>query len=349
MAAAMDKEMRRLLRPVALLLLLILVSAQLFHILCRAEQRDVSFLRCLYMVVISISTIGYADLLDTQSSTTLTVFNIIVILASMVTVAYAISNFTAFLVEGRLKKYFLYKKHLKRIKKMHQHYIICGVKDIGIFAAQELHQTKRPFVVIDDSPGALEALRQAIPTLTSLEGDATDDQVLLQAGIQKARALVACLDNDKENLYLVLAAKELNRTLQIAAKFNSPRTRPKLLSAGASCVVSPNMIGGLRIASELLRPRVVGFLDRMLRSRTDAGVRVEEFDVPQDGPLVGKTLLDLYQQTGILVISTCDAQRQDFQYNPSPRQPIAPGSTLIYIASPDQRLTLEQTLQPPQA
>jgi voltage-gated potassium channel len=292
------------------------------------------------MVVISISTIGYEDMLDTKSSTVLTLFNIFVILTSMVTVAYAVSNFTAFLVEGRLKKYFLLKKHLKRIKKMDQHYIICGVKDIGIFAAKELHETKRPFVVIDDSQNAIDALRQDIPSLVYFEGDATDDHVLLQAGIAKARALIACLDNDKENLYLVLAAKEHNPNMVIAAKYNSPKTRQKLLKAGASSLVSPNMIGGMRIASELLRPGVVSFLDRMLRDKTTAGIRLEELDIQEKSALVGRTLIDLYKQTGVLVISTGDAQQEIYHYNPDPALTITPGMTLIYIASPEQRQAL---------
>lgn len=338
-----DKEFRRLLRPVALLLLLIFVFAGIFYVLCRSEGRDVSYLRCLYMVIITISTIGYEDMIGTSASTTLSILNMAVILISMVIVAYTISNFTAFLVEGHLEKYFLRKAYLKRIKKMEQHYIICGVKDIGIFVAKELYETKRPFVVIDESLPAIEALRQEIPSLLHLEGDAADDYILVQAGIHKARGLIACLDNDKENLYLVMAARELNKNLQIAAKFISPKNRQKLLKAGVSCLVSPNMIGGMRIASELLRPQVVGFLDRMLRSKTDAGVRVEEFLVPPASPFIGKSLLELHRQIGILVISTCDSQKQDYQYNPSPSQPITAGTTLIYIASPAERLLLEKT------
>jgi len=340
----MDKELRRLFRPVVLLLLLIFVFATILHLLCHAEGRDVPFLRCLYMVVISVSTIGYEDMIQTTGSTTLSIVNMVMILTSMVLVAYAISNFTAFLVEGHLHKYFLRKSLLKRIQKMEQHYIICGVKDIGIFVAKEFFETKRPFVVIDDSPAAIEALRQEIPSLVHIEGDATDDHLLAQAGIQKARALIACLDNDKENLYLVMAAKELNKNLQIAAKFISPKNRQKLLNAGVSCLVSPNMIGGMRIASELLRPQVVSFLDRMLRSKTESGVRVEELVVPENSPLIGKTLLELHQKTGILAISTYDCQKQDYQYNPSPAQPITTGTTLIYIASPDQRLALEKII-----
>jgi len=341
----MDKELRRLFRPVLLLLLLIFVFAEIFYVLCQTQGRDISYLRCLYMVVITISTIGYEDMIQTTGSRMLSIVNITMILVSMVTVAYAISNFTAFLVEGHLEKYFLRKSHLKRIRKMEQHYIVCGIKDIGIFVAKELFETKRPFVVIEDSPAAIEALSKEIPSLVIIEGDATDDHLLTQAGIARAAGLIACLDSDKENLYLVMAARELNKTLQIAAKFNSPKNRQKLLKSGASCLVSPNMIGGMRIASELFRPQVVGFLDKMLRSKSDAGVRVEELVIPEDSPLIGRTLLDIYQRTGILVISLYDRQGNDYQYNPGPNQPITAGVTLIYIASPDQRLRLEKSCE----
>lgn len=330
-------------RPVVLMLLLIFVFAGIFYVLCRSEGRDVPYLRCLYMVVITISTIGYEDMIGTTGSTTLSILNIVVILISMVIVAYTISNFTAFLVEGYLEKYFLRKAQRKRIKKMEQHYIICGVKDIGIFVAKELYETKHSFVIIDENLPAIESLRQEIPSLVHIEGDAADDHILNQAGIAKARGLIACLENDKENLYLVMAAKELNKNLQIAAKFISPKNRQKLLKAGVSCLVSPNMIGGMRIASELLRPQVVGFLDRMLHSKTDSGVRVEEFVIPPNNPLIGKSLLELHRLTGILVISTYDPQKQDYQYNPSPAQLITADSTLIFIASPAERLSLDQS------
>lgn len=337
----MDKEIRRLLHPVAVLAALIVVATGGFFILSRVEGRTPALWECLYMVIITISTLGYEDILATRSSPLLTVFNILIILASMGTVAYAFSNFTAFLVEGRLKKYFILKKHLKRIRKMEPHYIICGVKDIGIFAAKELHETKRPFIVIDDSPHALEALRQEIPSLVYLEGDATEDNLLAQAGVQRARALIACLDNDKDNIYLALAAREMNPRIQVAAKFNAPNTRRKLLKAGATCLVSPNMIGGMRIASELLRPQVVNFLDRMLRDRTNAGVRIEEFHPPENWPYLGLTLLELYQRTGVLVFSTALPDGEGFCYNPDPNTPITAGTTLIYIADPNQRLNLE--------
>lgn len=343
----MDKEFRKILRPVVILLVLTLVSAQVFYFLCRWEGRDVSFLRCLYMVAITLSTIGYEDMLDTGSSAVLTVFNICLIVVFMVTVAYAISNFTAFLVEGRIKEYFLHKKQLKRIKKMDQHTIICGARDVGVFVARELHETQRPFVMVDESPAALDGLRQELPEALCFEGDPAAEHILEQAGIRKARALVACLENDKDNLYLVFAARELNPEIQIGSTFISPHNRAKLQRAGATCLVSPNMIGGLRLASELVRPQVVSFLDRMLRSRTETGVRVEQVQIAADCPALKQSLLDLYRQSGILVIACFDEQTQDFVYNPDPSLALTAGLTLLFIASPEQRQRLGRVLHVP--
>ena len=193
--------------------------------LARWVGRDVTLLQSLYQVTITMSTIGYEDLLDSKRSSLLMGFNIVAILMYMVVVAYTISNFTAFLVEGRLNEYFLTKRMQKRIGKMEQHYIVCGVKDIGVFVAHELHETSRPFVVIDKDMSAIEALRKDIPSLAYIEGDATDDHALLEAGVKNARAVVACLENDKENLYLALTAKELNSCLVLAAKYDSPKSR----------------------------------------------------------------------------------------------------------------------------
>ncbi|MBN1437154.1 MAG: potassium channel protein [Sedimentisphaerales bacterium] len=340
----MDREIKKILKPIKLLGVLVLVSAVVFYVLGHVEDRNVSLLQCLYMVAITISTAGYEDPLHCTESTLLMTFTICMIFLYMVVVAYAISNFTAFLVEGRIKKYFQLKTFLKRIKKMDQHYIICGIKDIGVFAAKELEDTKRSFVVVEQDTNAIASLHQEIPSLVWLEGDATDDNVLEQAGIKRAKAIIAAMDDDKENLYLVLAAKELNPSIEIAAKFNSPKARKKLAAAGAKHLVCPYRIGGLRIASELLRPQVVSFLDGMMRSTQDAGVRIEDLTVPEGSSFVGQTLKNLYDKTGVLVISYRWEQSQQLIYNPKGETEIKGGMHLIFIASAEQRVGLEKAL-----
>ncbi len=333
-----------LMAPVVFLALLMIASTFLFYAACLWEGRPVDLLRCLYMVTITMSTIGYEDLIGTQSSRLLMGLNIFLIVVYMIAVAYAVSNFTAYLIEGRLSHYFQKNRIMKRIRSMEQHYIVCGVKDIGIYVARELHETKRPFVAVDDSRSALEALGKMIPKLNALEGDPTNDEVLKKAGILKARALIAALDNDKENLYLVVAAKDLNPVIKIAARYNDPATRHKFVNAGAASLVSPHMIGGLRIASELVRPQTVSFLDTMLRNRQETGTRVEEVEVPSGSPLVGRTLWDLWRTAGVWAIAFRRPSASEFEYNPDPQTKIVPGMVMIFIANPQLRKKVEACL-----
>ena len=134
----MNKEFKKIIWPIAFIALLVILSSFLLYGLARMEGKDVTLLKSLYMVVITISTIGYEDMIGTQGSRLLTVVNIVLIFIYMIGVAYAVSNFTAFLIEGRLNKFFQLRKLHKRIKRMDKHYIICGAKDIGVYVAREL-------------------------------------------------------------------------------------------------------------------------------------------------------------------------------------------------------------------
>lgn len=338
----MDEEFKKILAPILFLALLIVAASFLFYGLAHLAGHDVSLLSSLYHVAITVSTVGYEDVIGCGDSRLLTAANIALIIVSMLAVAYAVSNFTAFLIEGRLNRYFQTKRIIKRVDRMTRHYIICGAKDIGIYVASELADTKRPFVVIDENPHALEGLKRAVPRALAIEGDPTDDAVLAKAGIKRAQALVAALESDKENLYLVVAARDLNPGIKIASRFNNPATRHKFTTAGASYLVSPNMIGGMRIASELVRPTTVSFLDTMLRNKADRAVRVEEVEIPAGSPLAGSTLADIHKQTGLLVISCRQPGREEFEYNPAPATRVSPGMALIFIAHPEQRALMER-------
>jgi voltage-gated potassium channel len=343
----MDYDIKKILKPVLFLALLMAASTFVFYAACHWEGRQVGLLQCLYMVTITMSTIGYEDMIGTQGSRLLTALNIGLIVVYMLAVAYAVSNFTAYLIEGRLSNYFQRNKTRKRISAMDQHYIICGIKDIGVYVARELFETQRPFVVIDESRQALDDLRKQLPKVAALEGDPTSDEMLQQAGIGRARAMIAALENDKENLYLVVAAKDLNPNIKIAARYNNPATRHKFVNAGASSLVSPNMIGGMRIASELVRPQTVSFLDTMLRNKQEAGTRVEEALVPENSAMIGKTLLDLHRQTGVTAIAFKKPSSDEFRYNPDPHTKLAAGMTVIFIANPEIRMAVERCLEGP--
>lgn len=340
----MDYDIRKILKPVLFLALLMAASTFVIYAACQWEGRPAGLLQCLYMVTITMSTIGYEDMVGTQGSPLLTALNIGLIVVYMLAVAYAVSNFTAYLIEGRLSNYFQRNKNRKRIRAMDHHYIICGIKDIGAHVARELHETRRPFVAIDDSRQAIEALRRDLPRMAALEGDPTSDEMLQQAGIGRARALIAALENDKENLYLVVAAKDLNPKIKIAARYNNPATRHKFVNAGASSLVSPNMIGGMRIASELVRPQTVSFLDTMLRNKQEAGTRVEEAEVPAGSAMIGRDLLDLHREAGVTAIACREPGGEEFRYNPDPHTSLAAGMTVIFIAGPEKRMAVERRL-----
>lgn len=341
----MDYDLKKIIKPVLFLILLIAAATVLLYVACQWEGRPVGLLRCLYMVTITMSTIGYEDMIGTQGSRLLTWINIALIIVFMLAVAYAVSNFTAYLIEGRIGRYFQLNKIRKRIAAMRDHYIVCGIKDVGFHVARELYETKRPLVVIDDSRQAIEHLWAEMPKVPALEGDPTSDEMLQKAGIERARALIAALDNDKENLYLVVAAKDLNPDIVTAAKYNNPATRHKFVKAGASSLVSPNMIGGLRIASELVRPQTVSFLDTMLRHRQDRGVRVEEVTIPAGSLLAGKDLVSFHRATGVSAIAYKAPGCDDFTYNPDPRTKLVPGMLLIFIANPEKRKEVEHKVQ----
>ncbi|HCL55887.1 MAG TPA: hypothetical protein DHW82_02630 [Spirochaetia bacterium] len=341
----MDKDLKKILKPLIYLIsLIILFSFMMYGLVLWEGIEGVTFLKCWYMQIITFSTIGYGDLFDSFKSQSLTTFNTITIFFYMIAVAYAVSNFTAFLIEGRMKQYFFYKKVLKRISKLENHYIICGIQDIGYFVVKELHETKRPFVVIEKDLNELEAIKKEIPDIIAINGDETDDTILIQAGIKNAKALIASIETDKDNLFLIVTAKELNKNIEIASKVVNPKLTKRFITAGAKYFVSPFMIGGMRIASELIRPQVVSFLDRMLRSKSAVGVRVEEVEIPDQSKFIGKNFIDVFKESGILPISYYNPENQDFEYNPDPHKTIIAHMKLIFIATPDQRIALEKAV-----
>jgi voltage-gated potassium channel len=174
-------------------------------------------------------------------------------------------------------------------------------------------------------------------------GDATEDHVLLQAGVERAQGLVASLPEDKDNLVLTLSARQLNPNLRIIARATELEMKPKLMRAGANSVVSPNQIGGMRMASELVRPEVVDFLEEMLRDRR-ANYRMEQVTVSEKADFAGKTLAgsNITGRTGLLVVALKRPGEQGFIYNPVGSESVPTGSTLVVIGSVEAMQRLRQ-------
>lgn len=298
-----------------------------------------SLLDALYMTIISMTTVGYGETRElTQVGRIFTIFLLII---SIGTAGYAISTLVTFFVEGELRNLIRGRRMDKRIANLQDHIILCGGGRTGRHIADEFYKTHTPFVVIEQDPKVIENLGQ-IGDILVLEGDATQDESLLLAGIERARGLVAVLGEDKDNVFIVLSARALNPQLRIVARLIEEENAEKLRKAGADEAVSPNAIGGLRMASVMIRPTVVSFLDEMLRS-PDQTLRVDEVHLGPSSPLVGMTLgqADLGQKTGLLVVAL-QPREGVYQFNPGAHRILESGDILIVIGTREQIARLDQ-------
>jgi len=301
-----------------------------------------SFVDTLYMTVITITTIGFAEIIDLSGNVGGRIFTIFIAISGVGIMAYIVTNITALVVEGELTESFRRRRMEKIAGKSRDHYIVCGVGSVGFYIANELYATKRPYVIVDVNKENIEKSLESLPDEVFIEGDATDSNTLLKAGVERARGLFAVTRDDNQNLVVSLTAKQLNPKLKVVARCNDMRNSEKMKKAGADAVVSPTSIGGLRMASEMVRPTVVSFLDTMLRDR-ERNLRVEELPVP--GSFIGKSLsaLNLKRHTNALLLAV--KTREDWIYNPSENYVIAPESTLVFMTTPAGREKLAGLLK----
>ncbi|MCA9624103.1 MAG: TrkA family potassium uptake protein, partial [Myxococcales bacterium] len=217
-----------------------------------------------------------------------------------------------------------------------QHFIVCGCGRTGRYVADELLSSGRSVVVIERDARRFEGLlKDHGERFIGIEGDATDDLVLRDAGIERAKGLVAALQLDQDNLFVALSARQINPKLRIVSRANAEKVGPKLKQAGADAVVSPTNIGGRRMAHELVRPNVVGFLDLMVRDKQQ-NLDIEEMPIPKESPLVGRTLAtsSIREKSSALVLAVL--HDGDATYNPAPSFKLDAGMTLVVLGEREQ-------------
>ena len=237
-----------------------------------------SLLDCVYMTFITVATIGFGETVDLSHSPGGRVFLMAIATTGIANVTYATSKLTAFILETDINEALRRRRMQDRIDALNKHYIVCGVGRVGANVAQELIATNRSFVGVEAAPAAIELFNEKHPKAIVLHGDCSDDDILLRAGIKRAAGLFAVTGDDGKNMLITLSAKQLNPDARVVARIHDVRNSEKLKRVGADAIVSPDFTGGLRIASSMLRPAVVSFLDEMLR--TDDKLRVEEVVVP---------------------------------------------------------------------
>lgn len=322
---------------VALLLLVQLVGTLGYHYLGRPSA---TWVDSFYMTFITIATIGYSEVVDLTHHPLGRLFTVFIAVVGIATLSYLFSNMVALLVDTDLNAGLRRKRMEKEIAKLSGHYIVCGVGRVGTNVAHELLKTKRKFVVIETDRVALDAWLEHHPHALYLHDDAADDVALQKAGVAHASGVFAVTSDDSHNLMISLSVKLLNPQSRVVVRLHDIRNSKKARRAGADEIVSPDFTGGMRIASAMVRPHVVNFMDQMMHS--DEGLRVEEVVVSANfSP--SALARSVPKSTEYLVMAIHEGERWIF--NPHDDQVLSPGMTLVLMASPDGRSHVERLLK----
>jgi voltage-gated potassium channel len=288
-----------------------------------------SWLDASYQTVMTVTTVGFRELGTFGAEEK--VFTILLMLGGIAVVLYTFSTLMEFAIEGHLGHAVIRRRNARRVRSMHDHVVLCGWGRVGKAIASALEHEGKPFVVVDSDPLRLEGVGH--PTVT---GDATDDEVLRAAGIDRAGALVATLDSDAANLFVTLSAKALRSDLFVVARAREESSIAKLSRAGADRVVNPQQLGGARIAAFITQPHVAEFVDVVMHDRT-VEYRLEEVPLSPGSPLAGLTVHEarLRDLTGALVLAL-RSEDGVFITNPRSDTRMQPGQVVIAVGTPPQ-------------
>ena len=297
------------------LLALILLGTLGYMILTHSTAFD-----ALYMTIISITTVGYHETIDLEANPGARLFTMFLLVGGAGVTVYVSSNLTAFLVEGELSDMLWGRKMHRKIRDLSNHVIIAGGGQTASYTVREMLMSQQSFVVIERNKSHFERLERDFPEsqILGLIGDATEDKILQAAGVERALGLVSALPDDRDNLFVTISARGLNSKLRIVSKTVRQNSENKMRMAGADEVVCPDSIGGSRMASQLLRPHVLSFLDSMIYMQENQNIRIEELTVNRRA-VVGSSLarLELPKNFGgMLVLALKRAEETQPVYNP---------------------------------
>ncbi len=297
-----------------------------------------SFIDALYMTVITLTTVGYKEVRDLD--TTGQLWTMALLITGVGTLFYAAVTSVELAVEGAVRGYFERRRMTAEINKLNGHYILCGFGRVGRQVAREFGFEGVPFVVIDNDPEKVEEC--LTEDCLAMLGEASDDDILEEAGIRRAKGLVAAVNSDAANVFVVLSARKINPSLHIVARASSDESAAKLEIAGADRTLSPYAVGGRRLASLATQPLIVDFLDVVTRGEKGIEFRLEEFGVPKGSSLVNHTIgeLQIGEKTGAMVLAIRTSEGR-FDTTPSAQDVIRTGDTLIVLGARDQVDRLE--------
>ena len=287
-----------------------------------------TFFDALFMVVITISGVGFGEVRP-MGSTAERIHTMLVIALGLVAVAYTLAGFVQFLTEGEIRNYLGKQRMRRQIDAMAGHSIIVGFGRVGMLVSEELNGAEMEFVVIERSiERVIEIERRGY---VNIHADATEEETLREAGLERAKSLISVLPTDAENVFLTLTARRLAPTIEIIARAEQPVTLKTLRQAGADHVVMPAVIGAHRIVSLLTNPSAVEFTELVTR-RSSLAIEMEEIPVKARGPLDGLSLrdADIGRRTGAMVIAVKRADGR-VEFPPSGDEPFAVGDTAVIL------------------
>lgn len=336
--------MREFLRRIAwttLLLITLSVVGTLGYVVIDGQSvRD-----SLYMTLTTVTAVGYGEVWPlSQAGRTFTMF---LLLGGIAWLGIWFAVMTSGIVEMDLQGALRRRRTMTEIAKLQGHVIVCGAGRTGGQVAQELQAMGSTLIIVEKDPARIEQLREFLPHAPVIEGDATHDHVLLEAGLLRAKGLVTCLSKDTDNLFVCLSARDLAAKVKIVARAYEEETMDKLYRAGADHVVSPNVSSAIRMASVLLRPSAVTFLDIATRS-PHLALRMEQAVVGEKSEVAGLTLAEarIPQRAGLIVIALRErkAPAHEFTFNPVADTRIQAGDEIIVLGKEDQIARLVELL-----
>jgi voltage-gated potassium channel len=320
--ARLEQPRREILFAALFLVLLLVVGMVGYRVI-----EGWSIMDGLYMTFITLSTIGFGEVRTLTTAGRL--FTIFIGLSGIGIVAFVAARSAQLLLTSeRLRQ----RQILRKIARMDNHFIICGYGRIGKRVVEDLQHAEKPFVIVDLNPDEVAAAQEA--GLPALQGDAEDENVLREAGIERAQGLILLLPEDSDNVFATLVAHDLQPDLFILARTNDVKNRRKLMQAGATKVIAPLDVGADRISQVVLRPNVDQFMERVLRT-TSLGLQMDEVEVEDDAPLAGKSLAEsnFRQQFDAIVIAIIEGKTEEMKFNPGPHDRVNAGDTLVVLGS----------------
>ncbi len=301
---------------------------------------SVTWIDGFYMTFITIASIGFGEIVDLSQHPMGRLFTVVIAVLGIGTISYLFSTFVALLLESDLNTALRIKRMKKEIAKLTGHYIVCGIGRIGTNVANELLKNKRTLVILERDRAALDLWLEDNPQTLYLQEDAAADEALRKAGLMAAAGVFAVTGDDSHNLMVSLSVKLLNPKARVVARVHDVRNTNKARRAGADEVISPDFTGAMRIASAMVRPHAVNFMDQMLR--TDEGLRIEELIVPADCP--DTALAELVPKSRDYILMATH-EHGKWIFNPTEDHVVRAGVALVLMAGPDSRERLERLLK----